>query len=265
MHRYQRRHFGKQIIDNQTPIPTLRQFNLPEDSSETEYMTTGQKSAFIALAEALKSCEGEFTKRELQLMLAKYTKSLKQGCLPHLEFADGTTLSVQSSFQHYGHSDNTHFECAASVETMDTSQSKEVDVLSAHEVLKYAEAHGGIVKGCLPPLDFGRPTFKKRTREVDADVLERRSRLLQEPTDHFKTFKGVLTDATFEPSGDGGEIKRLKGQGDGLSVLTTPILKTIREKDVTFVETNNSVYAIFEPEHDASLADESAQEKIGTV
>ena len=230
--------------------------------NDTENMHPREAVALSALRLALDDALKVFGKYQLSEMLCEETHDLLPAYNSHhpLLCRDGTLVSAQASPHCHTIRDDpqrvyTHVEVWARRDGVRLTD--EPECLSAHELMALLEAHGGVVHGHLPPLDFGRaPERHKRARDGDMVDYEFRKARKEHDLTYDKEFKGPIDgkwaykDLTFQQEArsviqtPGVRVEGTKADG---SNLATSRIKSVTYMDGLHIfETKNSYYAAFE-------------------
>ena len=228
----------------------------------TEHMNGHEAVALSALRLALDDALKVFGKYQLTEMLHEEMLELHPALNSHypLHCRDGTVVSAQASpYCHTVRDDVQHVYTHVEVWAKDKGVrfTDEPQCMSAHELMELLEAHGGVLSGHLPPLDFGRaPERRKRKRDGDKVDYEFRKARKVHNLPYTKEFKGTLDskwtykDFTFPPetcSVIHTPGIRLEGsKTDGTNLATSRIRSVTFNDGVHILQTKNSFYAAFE-------------------
>lgn len=223
---------------------------------------TQERAALDDLRLALEVARRIFGKYQLAEMLNEEMHDMLPVYDSHypIRCRDGAIVSAQAGrYCHTVRDDEqrvyTHVEVWAKRDGIRFSE--EPECLSAHELMALLEAHGGVVDGHLPPLDFGRaPERRKRARDGDMADYEFRKARKEHGLPYTKEFKGTLDshwvykDLTFQ-KGACSVIQtpgiRVEGvKADGTSLATSRLKSVTYNNGVHILETRNSFYAAFE-------------------
>lgn len=229
---------------------------------DTSQMHPREAVALSALRLALDDALKVFGKYQLSEMLCEEALEIHPALNSHypLICSDGTIVSAQAGrYCHTVRDDEqrvyTHVEVWAKRDGVRFTE--EPECLSAHELMALLEAHGGVVDGHLPPLDFGRaPQRRKRARDGDMVDYEFRKARKEHGLPYTKEFKGTLDshweykDRTFQKEAcsviqtPGIRVEGVKA--DGTSLATSRLKSATFNNGVHILETRNSFYAAFE-------------------
>lgn len=221
-----------------------------------------ESSALSALRRALDAAVKVFGKYQLAEMLCEEAHELVPAYNSHhpLHCRDGTRVSAQASPHCYTIRDDlqrVYRGVEVWVARNGVRTSDEPQCLSAHELMALLEAHGGVLHGHLPPLDFGRaPNRRKRARDGDMVDFEFRKARKEHNLPYTKEFKGTIDskwlykDLSFHPETcsviqtPGIRVEGTKA--DGTNLATSRVKSVTFDNGVHILETKNSFYAAFE-------------------